>query len=477
MGSFTRAAAVALLAWSAAVGAARGGGQAAPGDLTLQGRYTPRDQQLARYVYLPFDVPAGTGSLDLSYDYDRAGGLNTIDLGLYEPDGSPPAGRAQRGWSGGAQTHIHVGEVTSSPGYWTGPVREGRWQVVLGLYRIADAGVDVTVSVRIRPDDDRPAPPPAITEAPRRPATAGWYVGVLHAHTTHSDGALTPGALLAKARAEQLDFLAITDHNNTVHQRDLGGETPLVITGEEVTTPGGHFNVWGLSGDRDEVDFRFAPGSPELRRTLGALKARGLLVGINHPFSDCPACGWTHDVDPSIAALEIANGLPAERDKAIALWEVLLRSGRHVTAVGGTDWHREPARLDADAVRVWADGLSAGAVLDGIARGRVVVVSRAALPAPDFTLAAGPQRARIGDTLSVAPSAPVTIRVAADPAAFPRAEVDLFLNGELMHHATMDPRGTARLERAFPHDGYIRAVVRSGRDTAITNPIFLRPLR
>lgn len=51
----------------------------------LQLHYTVRDQQQARYAYVPVDVPPGTTRLTVSYEYDRADNANAVDLGIYEP--------------------------------------------------------------------------------------------------------------------------------------------------------------------------------------------------------------------------------------------------------------------------------------------------------------------------------------------------------------------------------------------------------
>ncbi|PYQ00433.1 MAG: hypothetical protein DMF82_22140, partial [Acidobacteria bacterium] len=50
-------------------------------------------------------------------------------------------------------------------------------------------------------------------------------------------------------------------------------------TGEEVTTPGGHANVWGLRGWRGEIDFRLAGvGSSDWHRAPAPLGRAGVRV-------------------------------------------------------------------------------------------------------------------------------------------------------------------------------------------------------
>src|SRR5262249_1691637 len=147
----------------------------------------------------------------------------------------------------------------------------------------------------------------------------------------------------------------------------------LVISGEEVTTSVGHFNVWGLSGARAYRDFRVGPDMP-VSSLVDAARRAGGLVSINHPVSDCLACSWTAPVPASVDAIEISDGTPEAGRQGMLLWDVLLREGRHVTAVEGRDWHRGVEQLGRPAVRIRASELSEAAVLEGIHSGRVVVI-------------------------------------------------------------------------------------------------------
>src|SRR5260221_11031337 len=83
------------------------------------------------------------------------------------------------------------------------------------------------------------------------PAVDGlrWFAGDLHAHTVHSDGALTVSELAVLAARTGLDFLAITDHNTVSHHPFLEAASRhsgvALIPGQEVTTELGHANEWG----------------------------------------------------------------------------------------------------------------------------------------------------------------------------------------------------------------------------------------
>src|SRR5262249_52806028 len=149
---------------------------------------------------------------------------------------------------------------------------------------------------------------------------------------------------------------------------------PLAIVGEEVTTPAGHANVWGLR-DGAWIDFRVAPGDPDAAGSINRLVAdahrAGALFSINHPFGDCGGCAWQQVVPDRLDAIEIWNGDQGPQAEAIALWDRWLGAGRHVTAVGASDWHRAPAPVGAAAVRVFAPELSEAAIIAAIHDGHV----------------------------------------------------------------------------------------------------------
>lgn len=439
---------------------------------TISVHVSADDQTRHRYTYVPFQVPPGTTKVAITYRYERADGRNVIDFGLLEPGPTQLGTAAFRGWSGGAASAVTVATDAASPGYWPGPVPSGEWHAVLGLYKVADAGVDITVTV-----ETSSAPAATDVAAARRAPEplrrgAAWYAGILHAHTVHSDGVLTPRALLEKAREERLDFLAITDHNNTVHQLDAPpSESVLLISGEEVTTPAGHFNVWGLGGERDFVEFRMPANDNSIAPLLSRLHRRDAVIGINHPVADCLACSWTQAVPDGVDTIEIANGSPDARTRAMLVWDTLLRSGRHLTGVDGSDWHRGPAPLGQPALRVQAEELSTAAILDGIRHGRVIVVSDARLPAPELRVSAGGNNAGVGDTLRVSNGSRIDATLDV-PLDYGEARIEWLWNGELIAGATRPP---FRLTRYAVTSGYLRAHILSEAGTllAVTNPVYI----
>jgi hypothetical protein len=443
----------------------------------IKSHFTQKHQQVDRYVQIPFEVAAGTTRIDIELKYDRANGENVVDLGLLEPGTYELGTRAFRGWTGGERSAIFVSAVDATPGYWPGPIQAGKWNVGLGLYKVGTTGVDVEVTVKTS-SDPVAAAMPSLPPRPKEPIRTGpaWYSGALHAHTHNSDGGLSAQALAAKARGEGLDFLAITDHNNTASQREVI-DVPglLTILGEEVTTPGGHANVWGLGGMRDFVDFRVSPGDPAIHSLFKRVAARGALIGINHPYASCVVCSWTHPIPDVVNTVEITGREPAEIVRAVALWDMLLIAGRRVTAIGVSDWHRGDSPLGAASVRVWANELSTRAILDSIRAGRVVVMADGATPPPEFRIASGSKEARVGDTLALNPGDSFVVTAVAEAPLFQGAKAEVFWNGERIHSAPLEG-GKLRLERFASTNGYLRVhlLAASGAPLAVTNPIWIR---
>ncbi len=111
--------------------------------------FTAHDQETRRYAYVPIEVPSGVTRITIEYRYRSESGANVIDLGLFEPGPLTRGTPAFRGWSGGARNRITLGVAEATPGYWPGPIPEGTWHVMFGLYRVASGGVDVEMTVEL----------------------------------------------------------------------------------------------------------------------------------------------------------------------------------------------------------------------------------------------------------------------------------------------------------------------------------------
>ena len=442
---------------------------AAPtGSVTITRRYLPADRVAGRYQYVPFEVPRAAIRIRIEQQYERADGSNAIDLGLVEPGSRDFGSRALRGWSGGARSEIVLTPTSATPGYRPGPLPAGRWHVILGLYRVGEGGVDVTLRISIE------------TAATGEDPAGRWFAGDLHVHTVHSDGTTEPARVLRMAADAGLDFVAITDHNNTTHALALAPDPArklLHIVGEEVTTPGGHANVWGLRPG-DWLDFRTTEHDQRIPALADDARSRGALFSINHPFDDCDGCDWRQPVPAYLSAVEVWNGATGPQPEAVRFWDELLRVGRRVTGVASSDWHRPPATIGAASVRVFAAALTEAHLLDAIARGAVVMMRDAASPPPMVVAVAGRRRAGVGDTLAAERNALIEVHVSVPdftsaglgpcPA---QCSVELWWNGEKVETAA----GTGSVVLRRPASaGYLRIALMGGASTiALTNPIYV----
>ncbi|HYY79236.1 MAG TPA: CehA/McbA family metallohydrolase [Actinomycetes bacterium] len=324
-----------------------------------RGRWTSADRAEAPYRYLPFEVPPGAPAVAVQLDYDRT--VATLDLGVFDPAGF-------RGWSGGARGGFVLTPREATPGYLPGELPAGEWRVVLGLYRVPAAGVGFTVRVRVGPASVPPAPPPPPPppRPPRRalPASPGrrWLAGDLHAHTVHSDGALTVAGLACLACGRGLDFLAVTDHNTVSHHAELPAAAahaglPL-LPGQEVTTAAGHANCLGAVG---WVDFREPADA-----WLAAAEAGGGLLSLNHPLAG--QLGWRQPLCRPAPLVEAWHGTWDGRDRAVLDW--WLAAGG--VPVGGSDFHRPGGDAPPGTPTTWVEA-EGGDVLAGLAAGRVAL--------------------------------------------------------------------------------------------------------
>jgi hypothetical protein len=368
-----------------------------PADVVLEGSFGLPDRM--RYVLVPFAVPPGVRQLEIRYTYsDRVdsdplvGGGNTLDIGLFDPRGSDTGSAGFRGWSGSHKDAFVVGDDWATPPYAAGPMPPGTWNVLLGPYKVGPRGCDYRVEIRFDPDLPPLERDLVRTGPPRRPvlpsARTGWLRGDLHCHTRYSDGDSWPGEMLHAAVEAGLDFLGVTDHNNVAHHAEYGpggGELPIVVPGVEVTTYGGHWNAWGT--DR-WWEFR-EPSETAVRRAMQAAADAGAFVSVNHPKPFGPA--WEYDSVGPAHAIEVWNGpWSGLNSAALAFWETSLRSGRRLTAVGGSDTHllrsADPDPRHSRALggpTTWVEVGSqadAAAILRGMRSGRTFVSAGPAGP-------------------------------------------------------------------------------------------------
>jgi hypothetical protein len=175
-----------------------------------------------------------------------------------------------------------------------------------------------------------------------------WYRGDFHLHTTASDGHYSPGTLARLARAEGLDFLAITDHNTVASFGKFGEDSDLlVIPGIEITLAEGHWNVFGIEGQPDWLAEVCVWNNPLSQKDLSCsitefmrlIAGQGMLNSINHPL--LRPWEWQDGTAQlqHMHCLEIWND-PDWPDNtqanpaAVQMWTRWLNAGYRISAIG-----------------------------------------------------------------------------------------------------------------------------------------------
>jgi hypothetical protein len=380
--------------------------------------------------------------------------------------------------------------------------RARRWGVLLLAVLLAPTLLLLVQVARWRPL-------PLVGEPPADGYTR--VAGVVHVHTTLSDGGGTPEEVIASAKAAGLAFVGITDHNN-VDAMPFAGyrDGLLVLVGAELSTPAGH--VLGVGFDRDPP-FRF---NGDALAALEDIRDLGGVAFAAHPFSareDLRFTGWDlpgpwglellnsdsewrragprlllaaglYQVNPRYALLQILNP-PGE---ALARWNVML-ARRDVVGLAGADAHSRLPLTRKRSLRfpsyealfnLARDHLLLGqplsgdaaqdrrAVLDALREGRFYLGLDALAPADrfGFTISGGGEVASLGD--HVAPRAGLVARAG--------GRVPRGTRLTLLRDGAPVAEGQERLEAGVPGPGVYAVEARIDGwavPWVLTNPIYV----
>ncbi|MEZ4735202.1 MAG: CehA/McbA family metallohydrolase [Caldilineaceae bacterium] len=415
------------------------------------------------------------GRLHIRYHYSAAissaqtAGGNVIDIGIFDPQGTTfPGGAGFRGWSGSARQEFMIGPDDATPGYQPGPLPAGRYQIILGLYRIWPQGAEYTIEITAELTADRATAQTAqrSTRALTYPPQANgsptqWLRGDLQSHTYHSDAKGSPEQLVAKARALGLDFLAVTDHNTISHQRHLPALADadlLLIPSQEVTTYYGHMNVWGAER---WCDFR-CQSAADLAAIIDLSHASGGVCSINHPKQGGPA--WEYGFELPVDTMEVWQGpWPYRNEESLALWDRLLREGRQIPAVGGSDYHC-PSDADTNFLRLgqpttWVKVRehSITGILEALCAGRACISAGPSGPRLDLMATVSEHSAGMGETLP-SPTDSSTVMLTVQIWHGAGYELQMIVDGNVALTAAITADETL-IEMHLPVSTYVRAEV------------------
>ena len=326
------------------------------GDITVIRHKITKDKE-GQYYTVPFDVPEKTVKITVSYDYYKpTSGLmgdlkpsNTVDIGLMDEKGN------FLGWSGSAHKTVYVGEHDSSAGYLSQKINSGEWRIIIGAYHVMDEGVEVTYNIDFEY------------------AGEVLLLGDLHIHSTASDGVFSAWELGTLAKKEGLDFIAIANHNNFSENLNLPHIDGLTfIPAVEWTHYKGHMNFFGVPAPFENSFI--ANTKEEMQSIIDHAKGLGAVVSVNHPR--CPLCPYKWEDENAFDMMEIWNGpMRPSNVKALDLWTELLRNGRKIPAVGGSDYHKPKqfAKLGKPVTAVYSRSRSSEDILTAIRNGNCFV--------------------------------------------------------------------------------------------------------
>ena len=213
-----------------------------------------------------------------------------------------------------------------------------------------------SVSDRGAPEPDRHATPVVLTAD-------------FHVHAFPGDGMLPVWELRREAARRGVDVIAITNHNHSIAARlPTGGSErlPLVIPGQEITTPGFHLVAVGV---REMVDWRLP-----LREAIAAVHAQGGVAIAAHPVPD----SWRVRDEDALRALDGTEAVHAlgetysrGRYQLREFYRLVRGLNPRAAAIGSSDFHGN-APIGRCRTHVIVDEVSEAGVLDAIRRGRTV---------------------------------------------------------------------------------------------------------
>ncbi len=236
--------------------------------------------------------------------------------------------------------------------------------------------------------------------------TGIWLRCALHAHTTESDGWLSPVMLRRYHALAGYDVLAITDHDRYTPEPE-GDDSLLVIGATEISlvAPKSNGPLHLLAIGISEI--------PEVHRdstleeAIAAVGAKGGLSNVAHPV-------WSGLLTDEVGGIERADGIEIynsscaieqDRAHADAHWDLWLSQGHRLNGIATDDLHYP----GYEAFRSWT-------MVRAADRSRDAVI--AALRAGDFYSTMGPRFSSISiddDQLTIHCSPVKSVTVLANP--------------------------------------------------------------
>jgi len=190
-----------------------------------------------------------------------------------------------------------------------------------------------------------------------------------HAHSTNSDGKLSPEELIAAYRGKGYDILNFSDHRKCNPVSEYDGKGMTLLSGMELHPEAPRGLGWHLLAIGVPEDFANCSELPA-QQVIDRVDASGGVVFIAHPYW----CGLTSAELLTLRGylgIEVYNSTcdNTGRSDSSQTWDELLDFGLHCDALGVDDIHSlEMCGLGWTMIA--ADSASPAAVLEALRRGR-----------------------------------------------------------------------------------------------------------
>ena len=210
-----------------------------------------------------------------------------------------------------------------------------------------------------------------------------FYRGNLHGHTTHSDGCLSPQAVVDRYAGLGYDFTCLSDHlwiNDAFAARSVYDASSLNST-DFITLPSAELHCFGKRFDQDglwhivanglPVDFACPDDAETAPELIARARAAGAYVSLAHPEWHA----MTTDEALLVAAadaVEIYNHscvLSSARGSGIAIADYLLNEGHKISFTATDDSHFDLPDFAGGWVMVAALELSEDKILAALKAG------------------------------------------------------------------------------------------------------------
>lgn len=286
---------------------------------------------LKKYRHIPFTMPDNVLEVDLKYIFDsiykttettQTLNLQTeqiikkynsyLQFGLLDETG------ATVGYSGPRLKEVFVGVENSSKGYLRSPLNKGVWNIIVGcnMLNYEPFKVDIEITFKFK--------------------TLTLLRGDTHLHTTFSDGDHSLDDTLHVAKMLGLDYLFLTDHNNTSQNEHIKPlDNLVVLPAMELTTHRGHANIYGVNKPIKNV---FVDSKEYLIQCLHEARDNGAVISLNHPF-DRFRWNWGFDIPYDLIEIQNSDFDLDTYEETSIFWQGLLCNNKKINVVGGSDNH------------------------------------------------------------------------------------------------------------------------------------------